>query len=68
MLKCLPLREDFEENSTVFNCFLTLYRCQNQALAANLPNVLHLCAHVFSTNQADESKLKNAIILKNEDN
>ena len=57
MLKCLPLREDFEENTTVFSCFLTLYRCQHPALAQHLPSVLQLCACVYSTNQADESKL-----------
>lgn len=51
---CLPLREDFEENSTVFQCFLVLYRQQHPILAQNLAAVLRLAAHVYSTKQADE--------------
>lgn len=56
VLGCLPLREDFEENSTVFECFLKLYQGQHSILAQNLVPVLRLAALVYSTKQADESK------------
>lgn len=56
VLGCLPLREDFEENSTVFECFLKLYRGQHSVLAQNLVPVLRLAALVYSTKQADDSK------------
>ncbi|KAK7085046.1 Ran GTPase binding [Halocaridina rubra] len=55
---CLPLREDFEENSTVFQCFLVLYKQQHPVLAQNLAAVLRLSAHVYSTKQADEKTNK----------
>ncbi|XP_068205892.1 importin-4-like [Palaemon carinicauda] len=55
---CLPLREDFEENSTVFKCFLVLYRQQHPMLAQNLPAVLSLAAHVYNTKQSDEQTNK----------
>lgn len=56
VLGCLPLREDFEESSTVFECFLKLYQGQYPILAQNLVPVLRLAALVYSTKQADDSK------------
>lgn len=56
VLGCLPLREDFEENSTVFECFLVLYRSQHPMLAQNLAPVLRLAAIIYTTKQADDSK------------
>ncbi|KAK4305040.1 hypothetical protein Pmani_023031 [Petrolisthes manimaculis] len=54
VLGCLPLREDYEENSTVFECFLALYRGQHPMLAQNLVHVLRLAALVYTTKQADQ--------------
>ncbi|KAG7158690.1 Importin-4-like [Homarus americanus] len=54
VLGCLPLREDFEENSTVFECFLVLYRAQHPMLAQNLAPVLRLAALLYTTKQADD--------------
>lgn len=34
VIQCLPLKEDFEENTTVFTCLLQLYQDNN-------PQVLH---------------------------
>lgn len=58
VLGCLPLREDFEENSTVFECFLKLYQGQYPILAQNLVPVLRLAALVYSTKQADDKTNK----------
>ncbi|XP_069944549.1 importin-4-like isoform X2 [Cherax quadricarinatus] len=54
VLGCLPLREDFEENSTVFECFLVLYRAQHPMLAQNLAPILRLAALIYTTKQADD--------------
>ncbi|XP_027206682.2 importin-4 [Penaeus vannamei] len=54
VLGCLPLREDFAENPTVFECFLVLYRMQHPLLAQNLVPILRLAALIYTTKQADD--------------
>ncbi|KAA0186843.1 hypothetical protein HAZT_HAZT008260 [Hyalella azteca] len=53
VLNCLPLREDFEENTTVFSTFSALYQQREPTVLLHLPMVLRAAAIVYTTPQAD---------------
>merc|ERR1711991_321089 len=49
MVNALPLRDDFEENVTVYNCLFGLY-AQNHAVALSLlPNVIAAISQILGT-------------------
>ncbi|KAF2353472.1 Importin-beta N-terminal domain [Trinorchestia longiramus] len=53
VLNCLPLREDFEENLTVFSTFSALYQQREPTVLLHLPMVMRAAAIVYTTPQAD---------------
>uniref|UniRef100_A0A6A7G1S5 Importin-4-like n=1 Tax=Hirondellea gigas TaxID=1518452 RepID=A0A6A7G1S5_9CRUS len=53
LLNMLPLREDFEENMTIFNTFSVLYQQREPTLLQNMHIVLRTAAFVYSTHQSD---------------
>ncbi|KAK7114904.1 importin-4-like [Littorina saxatilis] len=59
VIQCLPLKEDFEENTTVFTCLLQLYQDNNPQVMSNLEKLLQVVATILGTPQAkpDTQKL-----------
>ncbi|KAB7499986.1 Importin-4 [Armadillidium nasatum] len=53
LLRCLPLREDFEENKTLFQCLLGLQQMKHPVFLQHVHPVLKLCTLVFNTKQSD---------------
>lgn len=53
LLNYLPLREDFEENMTVFSTFSALYQQREPTVLQHLHVVLRGAAFVYTTSQAD---------------
>ncbi|XP_056015924.1 importin-4-like isoform X2 [Ostrea edulis] len=51
VLQCLPLKEDFEENKTVFECICQLYGRGEQELLKHIPKLLTVVAQVVGTDQ-----------------
>ena len=42
MMKCLPLKEDFEEYQTAIDCLTMLYQTDNPEVIKNAPQVLRV--------------------------
>ncbi|XP_076449742.1 importin-4-like [Babylonia areolata] len=59
VIQCLPLKEDFEENTTVFTCLLKLYEDDNAQVISQLPTILQVATSILGTPQAkpDTQKL-----------
>ncbi|KAG8455383.1 hypothetical protein GDO86_001542 [Hymenochirus boettgeri] len=51
MLRVLPLKEDFEENSTVFKCIVFIYEHFPQQVIGQLKNLANIFAHVLGTKE-----------------
>ncbi|ENN75169.1 hypothetical protein YQE_08282, partial [Dendroctonus ponderosae] len=58
-LQKLPLRDDFQENEAVFNCFVSLYQQGNPVIKKHLADVMKAAVHVYYRNQTpnDDTKL-----------
>ncbi|XP_074644690.1 importin-4-like [Tubulanus polymorphus] len=48
---CLPLKEDFEENKTVFTCLWKLFEADHSSIKGELPKIFTAIAHVLQTDQ-----------------
>ncbi|XP_063971757.1 importin-4-like isoform X1 [Lytechinus pictus] len=58
LLKYLPLREDMEENSTVYSCLGKLYEASQVTLVQSLPQLLNIYAQALTTQEvSDEVRL-----------
>lgn len=65
VLKNLPLKEDFLENETVYNCITNLIETKNPVILNNFPAVLKALGEVLgSLNVADTIQQRNAEALK----
>ncbi len=53
LLKFLPLKDDLEENDTVYGCILKLYQSADATIMQSLPNLLAILA-----DQLDQPQLK----------
>ncbi|XP_032225458.1 importin-4 [Nematostella vectensis] len=47
LVQCLPLKEDFEENSTVYSCVIELFSDQHPQVMCNLAQLLGVFARVL---------------------
>uniref|UniRef100_A0A1A9UP14 26S proteasome non-ATPase regulatory subunit 5 n=1 Tax=Glossina austeni TaxID=7395 RepID=A0A1A9UP14_GLOAU len=66
-LKNLPLREDFDENNSVFKCFKLLYIQQRDTILGSLEQVLAIAIHVLYKKEfVDQETRDNAIGLLKE--
>nr|XP_022312451.1 importin-4-like isoform X1 [Crassostrea virginica] len=54
VLQCLPLKEDFEENKTVFECLFQLYLSGDQEIMQYIPKLLMVVAHIVGTDQVKQ--------------
>lgn len=54
VLQCLPLKEDFEENKTVFDCLCQLYLSGEQEILQHIPRLLTVVAQVVGTDQVKQ--------------
>ena len=52
LLKYLPLREDMEENSTVYSCLGKLYEAGHVTLVQSLPRLVNIYAQALTTQEA----------------
>ncbi|KAL3859840.1 hypothetical protein ACJMK2_010031 [Sinanodonta woodiana] len=51
VVKLLPLKEDFEENPTVFKCLFQLFEAGSLEIAKQLPTLLTVCCKVLGTKE-----------------
>lgn len=66
-LQNLPLREDFDENNSVFKCFKLLYIQQRDTILGSLEQVLAIAIHVLYKKEfVDQETRDNAIGLLKE--
>ncbi|XP_029638224.1 importin-4-like isoform X1 [Octopus sinensis] len=54
IIQCLPLKEDFEENTTVFQSLLSLFAQGHPQLIVMLPELLKVIAEVLGTTQINK--------------
>ncbi|KAL5021050.1 hypothetical protein ScPMuIL_000205 [Solemya velum] len=54
IIRCLPLKEDFDENPTVFKCLLQLYGSEDPCVMKYLPQLVSVTAGVLGTEQANK--------------
>ncbi|KAK3085593.1 hypothetical protein FSP39_005824 [Pinctada imbricata] len=54
IIQCLPLKEDFEENPTVYNCLIQLYTNGEQEVLKNMIKLLSSIASVLGTDQVKD--------------
>ncbi|XP_053323898.1 importin-4 [Spea bombifrons] len=62
MLRTLPLKDDFEENTTVFKCITFLYENSPSQVIGSLKDIARICNHVLGTKEI-QPDTENAIIL-----
>uniref|UniRef100_A0A1I8NQF8 Importin N-terminal domain-containing protein n=1 Tax=Stomoxys calcitrans TaxID=35570 RepID=A0A1I8NQF8_STOCA len=66
-LQHLPLREDFDENTTVFKCFKLLYIQARDQIVASLEQILAIAIHVLYKKEfVDQETCDNAVALLKE--
>ena len=63
LLQCLPLREDFEENKTIFECFISLYHIKHAVFMQHLQPAMTLAAMVFNSKQSDTGMFGNFLLV-----
>ena len=56
LLKFLPLKDDLEENDTVYGCILKLYQSGDATILQSLPNLLAILADQLDQPQLKECK------------
>ncbi|XP_076355100.1 importin-4-like isoform X1 [Tachypleus tridentatus] len=54
LLQCLPLQEDYDENTTVFRCIYHLFNLKNEVVFQNLHHILKIISLVIGTNNVNE--------------
>lgn len=62
LLRALPLREDFEENSTVYSCVAFLYNTDQTLIIQHLRQLLHIFSQVLGTEQLKQDT-QNTLVL-----
>ncbi|XP_065362442.1 importin-4 [Calliphora vicina] len=67
LLKHLPLREDFDENASIFKCFKLLYIQSREAITASIEQILAIAIHVLYKKEfVDQDTCENAVGLVKE--
>lgn len=67
LLKHLPLREDFDENASIFKCFKLLYIQSRDAITASIEQILAIAIHVLYKKEfVDQDTCENAVGLVKE--
>ena len=56
VIQCLPMKEDFEENATVFKCMVELYKMNQPDTMKQIPDIMMAAAHVLGTDQIQEGE------------
>uniref|UniRef100_T1IJ37 IPO4/5-like TPR repeats domain-containing protein n=1 Tax=Strigamia maritima TaxID=126957 RepID=T1IJ37_STRMM len=51
MIKCLPLKEDFEENKTIFRCFFFLLNMHHPQITKHFPEIFRVSSHILINKQ-----------------
>ncbi|KAM4808132.1 importin-4 [Rhinophrynus dorsalis] len=66
LLRSLPLKEDFEENATVFRCIVFLYENSPQQIIGHLKDITHIVAHVIGTKEIKpDTEVALILLLRN---
>ncbi|KAM8961445.1 importin-4 [Pelodytes ibericus] len=63
MLRCLPLKEDFEENTIVFKCITFLYENFPSQVIAHLGEIVRILSHVLGTKEIQAETEMSLILL-----
>ncbi|KAG5874324.1 hypothetical protein JTB14_016355 [Gonioctena quinquepunctata] len=66
-LQKLPLRDDFQENEAVINCFYSLYHQGNPILRQHLTDVIKVAINIYHKDQCPSNEVKGVLsdFLKN---
>ncbi|XP_064599081.1 importin-4-like isoform X2 [Liolophura sinensis] len=54
IVQCLPLKEDYDEQATVFRCLTQMYTSGNQQLIQYVPQLLKVVSQVLGTIEVNE--------------
>lgn len=54
LLQCLPLKDDFEENATVYSCIFQLYNSDHPQITQNLVQIIKIISQVLPTSTITE--------------
>ncbi|KAM3940229.1 importin-4 isoform 1-T2 [Leptodactylus fuscus] len=63
LLRSMPLKEDFEENCTVFQCIAFLYEKNPSQVAAHVNDIARIFGHVLGTKEIKPDTEQTIIIL-----
>ncbi|XP_062916193.1 importin-4 [Mobula hypostoma] len=63
LVRSLPLKEDFEENVTVFNCIAFMYKSDSSQVIQHLQQLLTVFAEVIGTDQLKEESQNTLVML-----
>ncbi|KAJ8963724.1 hypothetical protein NQ317_011346 [Molorchus minor] len=61
-LQKLPLRDDFQENEAVINCFFLLYQQGSEILRQHLTDVIKVAVHIYYKEQTPTEEVKRVLI------
>ncbi|XP_075684981.1 importin-4 [Rhinoderma darwinii] len=63
LLRSMPLKEDFEENCTVFKCIAFLYEKNPSQVAAHMKDIARIFGHVLGTKEIKPDTEQTLVIL-----
>ncbi|KAG7488719.1 hypothetical protein MATL_G00036610 [Megalops atlanticus] len=63
LLSCLPLKEDIEENKTVFNCLGFLYNNKPSLVVSHMKDVVSASSHVLADKNIDADTQSTLLLL-----
>uniref|UniRef100_V9KAN5 Importin-4 n=1 Tax=Callorhinchus milii TaxID=7868 RepID=V9KAN5_CALMI len=63
LIRSLPLKEDLEENVTVFNCISFMYKNQPSQVIQHLPQLLAVISQVIGTDQIQEESRRSLVTM-----
>lgn len=63
LLRSMPLKEDFEENCTVFKCIAFLYEKNPSQVAAHINDIARIFGHVLGTKEIEPDTEQTLVII-----
>nr|XP_033779924.1 importin-4 [Geotrypetes seraphini] len=63
MLKSMPLKDDFEENTTTFNCIAFLYKENPEQVVQHMKEIVRIFSHVLGTEEIKPETTATLLLL-----
>ncbi|XP_028409936.1 importin-4-like [Dendronephthya gigantea] len=67
LLQCLPLKADFEENTTVYSCIVQLFNSEHPEVTQNIVPIIKIISQVIATSTITEETNKQTSAGSNND-